>query len=67
MKKLNDLRNNVAHVLCHVTTEEDVESLFVGNLGGRRENVVVNGDVWAKLSSYKAMIYAQMLKPEVLK
>jgi|TARA_B110000091_G_C13602808_1_gene385413 hypothetical protein len=67
LRKLNTLRNDVAHNLSHETSEEDVESLFVGSLGAGRNQEVVNGDVWIKLSSYKAMIYSEILDPGRLK
>jgi hypothetical protein len=67
LRKLNNLRNYVAHDLNHETSQEDVESLFVGSLGNGRNQEVVAGDVWIKLSSYKAMIYFEMLNPGRLK
>jgi hypothetical protein len=64
LKKLNLLRNNVAHDLEHETSNEDVEGLFVGQLGNGRKGAALNGTVWDKLSSYKAMIYMRMLQHE---
>lgn len=60
LKKLNLLRNNVAHDIAHQTTDEDVEKLFVGTLGNRRKASARNGSVWIKLSSYKATIFTAL-------
>jgi hypothetical protein len=62
LKKLNKLRNKVAHNLEHETTDQDVEELFVGQLGANRTSSALNGNVWDKLSSYKAGIYLQMFQ-----
>lgn len=64
LKKLNVLRNDVAHDLTHETTDEDVESLFVGQMGNKRQGPALHGDVWQKLSSYKATIFVEMLNPD---
>jgi len=67
LKKLNLLRNEVAHDINHETSGENVESLFVGQLGKNRVGLAANGSAWDKLSSYKAMIYIVMLNPDMLK
>ncbi len=63
--KLNKLRNNVAHDISHLTTRDDVEKLFVGALGANRNESVVNGNVWVKLSSYKAAIFIGLCQFEI--
>lgn len=66
LKKLNLLRNDVAHDITHETSDADIEGLFVGQLGKERIGDAMNGSVWDKLSSYKAMIFISLLNPEML-
>lgn len=67
LKKLNLLRNEVAHDLTHETNDEDVEALFVGTIGKNRTGPALTGNVWDKLSSYKASIFTEMLDKDFAK
>ncbi|NMY16015.1 hypothetical protein HBN74_10675 [Pseudomonas sp. WS 5019] len=61
LKKLNKIRNDAAHNINFEVSAENIEGLFVGDIGKNRNDNVRNGDVDIKLSSYKAAIYIHML------
>lgn len=60
LKKLNGLRNDLAHSLNAGLTPENVESLFVGGMKQGRSDAIVNGDVPIKLRSFSAAIVVAM-------
>lgn len=65
LKKLNALRNDIAHNLEFELTDDRIEELFVGKIGKERAEAVLSSDMVANLISYKTCIYVEMLNPEL--
>lgn len=63
MRKLNGLRNELAHSLMANVTAEKVENLFVGQMKAKRSKEVVEGDASIKLRAYSAAILDMLGEP----
>ena len=61
LKKLNSLRNSFAHKLGKSLSDEEVENLFVGQLGKDRDSSQKNIPLFNKLIMYKTRIHCHML------
>lgn len=63
LRKLNGLRNELAHSLMADVTAEKVENLFFGQMKAKRSKEVVEGDASIKLRAYSAAILDMLGEP----